>query len=99
MSEQSFEEMLNASVKTVRSGEVVEGTVFDVKPDQIILNIGTKADGILTRDEYSNDSSVDLTTVAKPGDTMEVKVLKVNDSEGQIFVSYKKLAAEKKAAL
>ncbi len=95
MSEQSFEEMLNASVKTVRSGEVVEGTVFDVKPDQIILNIGTKADGILTRDEYSNDSSVDLTTVAKPGDTMEVKVLKVNDSEGQVFVTYKRLAAEK----
>ena len=95
MSEQSFEEMLNASVKTVRSGEVVEGTVFDVKPDQIILNIGTKADGILTRDEYSNDSSVDLTTVVKPGDTMEVKVLKVNDSEGQVFVTYKRLAAEK----
>ena len=95
MSEQSFEEMLNASVKTVRSGEVVEGTVFDVKPDQIILNIGTKADGILTRDEYSNDSSVDLTTVAKPGDTMEVKVLKVNDSEGQVLLTYKRLAAEK----
>ena len=95
MSEQSFEEMLNASVKTVRSGEVVEGTVFDVKPDQIILNLGVKADGILTKDEYSNDSSVDLTTVAKPGDTMEVKVLKVNDSEGQVFVTYKRLAAEK----
>ena len=95
MSEQSFEEMLNASVKTVRGGEVVEGTVFDVKPDQIILNLGVKADGILTRDEYSNDSSVDLTTVAKPGDTMEVKVLKVNDSEGQVFVTYKRLAAEK----
>ena len=41
MSEQSFEEMLNASVKTVRSGEVVEGTVFDVKPDQIILICNT----------------------------------------------------------
>ena len=96
MSEQSFEELLNEDgIKTVRSGDVVEGTVFDVKPDQIILNIGTKADGILTRDEYSNDSSVDLTTVAKPGDTMEVKVLKVNDSEGQVFVTYKRLAAEK----
>ena len=97
MSEQSFEEMLNAmdDTVTVRSGQVVEGTVFEVKPDQIILNLGVKADGILTKDEYSNDSSVDLTTVAKPGDKMEVKVLKVNDSEGQVFVTYKRLAAEK----
>ena len=88
--------MLDAQEKiNVRSGEVVEGTVFDVKPDQIILNLGVKSDGILTKDEYSNDSSVDLTAVAKPGDTMEVKVLKVNDSEGQIFVTYKRLAAEK----
>ena len=74
---------------------MVEGTVIDVKPDQIILNIGYKADGILTRNEYSNDSSVDLTTVAKEGDTMEVKVLKVNDGDGQVILTYKRLAAEK----
>ena len=97
MSEQSFEEMLNAmdETVTVRSGQIVTGTVFEVKPDQIILNLGVKADGILTKDEYSNDNSVDLTTVAQPGDTMEVKVLKVNDSEGQVFVTYKRLQAEK----
>ncbi|MBD9335335.1 MAG: 30S ribosomal protein S1, partial [[Ruminococcus] faecis] len=77
-------------------GEVVKGTVIDVKPDEIILNIGYKADGILTRSEYSNDSAnVDLTTVAKVGDTMETKVLKVNDGEGQVLLTYKRLAAEK----
>ena len=54
-------------------GEVVEGIVIDVKEDEIILNIGYKADGILTKNEYGNDSSIDLTTVVKPGDTMEVK--------------------------
>ncbi|MEE1113812.1 MAG: 30S ribosomal protein S1 [Eubacterium sp.] len=87
--------MLNASFKTLRNGEVEEGTVIDVKPEQIVLNIGYKADGILTRNEYSNDPSVDLTTVAQPGDTMEVKVLKVNDGEGQVLLTYKRLAAEK----
>ena len=50
---------------------------------------------IFTKSEYSNDSSVDLTTVVKPGDTMEVKVLKVNDGEGQVLLTYKRLAAEK----
>ncbi|MCH1983592.1 30S ribosomal protein S1 [Ruminococcus sp. OA3] len=95
MSELSFEQMLEESFKTIRNGEVVEGTVIDVKPDEIILNIGYKADGILTRSEYTNEPNVDLTTIAQPGDTMEVKVLKVNDGEGQVLLTYKRLAAEK----
>ncbi len=94
MSEMSFEQMLDESFKTIRNGEVVEGTVIDVKPDEIILNIGYKSDGIITRNEYSNDP-VDLTTVVKVGDTMEAKVLKVNDGEGQVILSYKHLALEK----
>ena len=95
MSELSFEQMLEESFKTIHNGEVVEGTVIDVKPDEIILNIGYKADGIITKNEYTNDSSVVLTDVVKPGDTMEAKVLKVNDGEGQVTLTYKRLAAEK----
>ena len=59
------------------------------------MNIGYKADGIITRNEYSNDSNLDLTTVVSVGDTMEAKVLKVNDGEGQVLLTYKRLAAEK----
>lgn len=95
MSEMSFEQMLDAYEKTIRNGEVVEGTVIDVKPDEIILNIGYKSDGIITRNEYTNEPNVDLTTVVKPGDTLEAKVVKVNDGEGQVLLSYKRLAAEK----
>ena len=95
MSEMSFEQMLEESLKTIRNGEVVEGTVIGVKPDEIILNIGYKSDGIITRNEYTNESNVDLTTLVKVGDTMEAKVLKVNDGEGQVILTYKRLAAEK----
>ena len=95
MSENSFEQMLEESLKTIRNGEVVEGVVIGVKPDEIILNIGYKADGIITRSEYTNESNVDLTTLVKEGDTMEAKVLKVNDGEGQVVLTYKRLAAEK----
>ncbi len=95
MSELTFEQMLEDSFKTIRNGEVVDGTVIDVKPDEIVLNIGYKADGIVTRSEYTNDASVDLTTVVSVGDTMTVKVLKVNDGEGQVLLTYKRLAAEK----
>ena len=95
MSEMSFEQMLEESFKTIRNGEVVEGTVIDVKPDEIVLNIGYKSDGIITRNEYTNEANVDLTTLVSVGDTMEAKVLKVNDGEGQVLLTYKRLAAEK----
>ena len=95
MSELSFEQMLDETFKTIRNGEVVEGTVIDVKEDQIILNIDYKADGIITRSEYSNDQNLDLRTVVHPGDTMEAKVLKLNDGDGQVLLSSKRLAADK----
>ena len=95
MSELTFEQMLEESLKTIRNGEVVDGTVIDVKPDEIVLNIGYKADGIITRSEYTNDSKADLTTMVSVGDPMTVKVLKVNDGEGQVLLTYKRLAAEK----
>jgi ribosomal protein S1 len=93
--EQTFEQMLEASFKTIHTGEVVEGTVIDVKPDTAILNIGYKSDGILTRNEYTNDSSVDLTQVLEIGQTLDVKIVKVNDGDGQVILSYKRLAAER----
>ena len=49
MSELTFEQMLEESLKTIHAGEVVEGTVIDVKPDEIVLNIGYKSDGILPK--------------------------------------------------
>ena len=87
--------MLEDSFKTIRNGEVVDGTVIDVKPDEIILNIGYKADGIISRSEFTNEPNVDLTTLVKAGDKMSAKVLKVNDGEGQVLLTYKRLAAEK----
>ena len=93
-----FEQLLmeeEKSLKSIKTGDTVEGVVFDVKPDEIILNIGSKSDGILTRNEYTNEPGVDLTTVVKVGETMTVKVVKVNDGEGQVVLSYKRLAAER----
>ncbi|MBD5444714.1 MAG: 30S ribosomal protein S1 [Lachnospiraceae bacterium] len=95
MSELTFEQMLEDSLKTIHTGEVVEGTVIDVKPDEIVLNIGYKSDGILTKNEYTNEPNVDMTAIVKPGDKMEVKVLKVNDGEGQVLLTYKRLAADR----
>ena len=90
-----FEQLLEESLVTIHNGEIVEGTVIGVKDNEIILNIGYKADGILTKNEYSNNTDVDLTSEVKPGDTMTVKVLKVNDGEGQVLLTYKRLQQDK----
>ena len=95
MAEMSFEQMLEESLKTIRSGEVVTGKVIDVKEDEIVLNIGYKSDGIISRSEYTTDSNLDLRTVVHVGDDMEAKVVKVNDGEGQVALSYRRLQAEK----
>ena len=96
MSELTFEQLLEADdVKTIHTGEVVTGKVIDVKPDEIVLNIGYKSDGILPKSEYSNDATVDLMQAVKVGDTLDVKVLKVNDGDGQVALTYKRLAADR----
>lgn len=93
MSEENFAELLEESLVTIHNGEIVEGTVIGVKEDEIILNIGYKADGIITRNEYSNQP-VDLTSAVKVGDKMQAKVLKVNDGDGQVLLTYKRIAIE-----
>ena len=90
-----FEQLLEESLVTIHNGEIVEGTVISVKEDEIVLNIGYKADGIITRNEYSNKAGIDLREEVKEGDTMSAKVLKVNDGEGQVLLTYKRLAMDK----
>ena len=102
MSELSFEELLKQSEENegkIKPGSIVEGKVIDVKPEEIVVDIQYKADGIITRNEYSNTPNIDLTTVVKVGDPITVKVIKTNDGEGQVLLSYKRVAAEKSYAM
>ncbi|MBR4514897.1 MAG: bifunctional 4-hydroxy-3-methylbut-2-enyl diphosphate reductase/30S ribosomal protein S1 [Lachnospiraceae bacterium] len=101
MAEESFEELLKASEEKeskIKPGSIVEGKIINVKPDEITVDIQYKADGIITRNEYSSTPNLDLTTVAKEGDPITVKVIKTNDGEGQVLLSYRRVAAEKSYA-
>lgn len=96
MSEKSFEQLLEEEkVVKISNGDVVEGIVLGVKEEEIIVNIGYKSEGIITRSEYTNTPNLDLRTVVTVGEVMQVKILKVNDGEGQVALTYKRLAAEK----
>jgi len=93
MSEKSFEELLNdEETVSIKKGKIIDGKVISVKPDEMVVDIHYKSDGILTAAEYSN-SPVDLTTVVKEGDPITVEVIKPNDGEGSVLLSYKSILA------
>lgn len=89
-----FEESL-AEENRISQGKIVKGTVIDVKDDEIILNINYKADGIITKAEYSNDPSISLKDKVHVDDVIEAKVIKTNDGDGQVLLSVKRVVAEK----
>ena len=91
MSEMSFEELLNQSMKEIRPGEQVTGRVISVHKDYAALNIGYKADGIIKNYDYSREQDLDLTKVLNVGDELTVIVKKLNDGEGQVVLSRKEL--------
>jgi len=89
---QSFEEMLEESFKKpLHSGKIVKGTVIKVSPTEVTVDLGYKSDGIITRQEFTDDPSADITQLCKPGDTFDVFVIRVNDGDGNVLASKKKL--------
>ena len=95
---EDFGTMFEASLaeeSRISVGKIVKGTVIDVKDDEIILNINYKADGIITKNEYSNDMNISLKDKVQIGETIEAKVIKTNDGDGQVLLSVKRVAAEK----
>ena len=87
----SFEEAFEKTLRTIRAGQVITGTVVQVTSNEVCVNIGYKADGIISRDEFSSDPSADLLMEAHEGDEMEVEILKINDGEGNVLLSRKNL--------
>ena len=89
---QSFEEMLDESLhKPLHSGRVVKGTVIRVTPTEVTVDLGYKSDGIITRNEFTDDPAADITQLTKPGDVFDVFIIRVNDGDGNVLASKKKL--------
>ena len=93
-SSQSFEEMLNESFVTLHTGDVVKGTVIQVTPGEITVNLGYKSDGIISKNEFIDDPNAELQELVSPGDVIEVLVMRVNDGDGNVLVSKRRLEAQ-----
>ena len=89
--EENFEELLEQSIKTLNTGDKVIGTVTGISNTEVQVDLGTKHAGYIPYDEVSADSSVKPEDVLKVGDQVEVFVVRVNDQEGTVQLSKKKL--------
>ena len=89
--EESFAELLEQSIKTLNTGDKVIGTVTRIGNTEVQVDLGTKHAGYIPYDEVSNDPTVKAEDILKVGDEIEVFVVRVNDQEGTVQLSKKKL--------
>ena len=89
--EENFAELLEQSIKTLNTGDKVVGTVTSIGNTEVQVDLGTKHAGYIPYDEVSTDSSVKPEDILKVGDEIEVFVVRVNDQEGTVQLSKKKL--------
>ena len=91
VTEESFEALLENSIKTLNTGDKVLGTVTAIGSTEIQVDLGTKHAGYIPYDEVSADPTVKPEEILKKGDEIEVFVVHVNDQEGTVMLSRKKL--------
>ena len=87
----SFAEELEKSLVSLKTGDIVKGVVIGITPTEVYVDLGSKADGIIPVGELTEDPSVSPEDIVKVGDEIDVFVVRVNDVEGTIKLSKKKL--------
>jgi len=92
---ESFEEMLEKSIKTLHTGEKVTGVVTSITSTEVSVDLGTKQSGYIPISEFTDDANSNIDDIIKVGDTIETFVMRVNDVEGMVMLSKKRLDAIK----
>ena len=92
---ENFMEEIEKSMNKFYPGDIVTGTVMDINETEVVLNLGYKSDGIIPKEELSNDASINPKEFLEVGDNVEVYIIKLDDGEGNVLVSKKRVDAEK----
>ena len=79
---ENFAELLESSLKTLNTGDIVEGVITSISPNEIHVDLGTKTTGVIVHDKATDDPSAKLDELYKVGDTIKAKVVKVSDIDG-----------------
>ena len=95
VTEESFEAMLEESLKNLNTNERVKGIVVSIDPTAVYVDVGRKQTGYIPADELSNDTTLAPEDVVKVGDEIELLIMKTNDQEGTIMLSKRRVDAQK----
>ncbi len=93
--EESFEALLEESLKNLNTNERVMGTVLSIAPNEVQVDVGRKQTGFIPVAELSNDPNAKPEDVVKVGDEIELLIMKTNDQEGTIMLSKRRVDAQK----
>ena len=87
-----FEEELNASLKQIHEGDVITGTVIDVTEDEVILDLKYYTEGVIRKEDFSTDPTLNLKEAVQIGDEISATVVRRDGGQGQIMLSKKEAA-------
>ena len=90
-SEKTFDELLEDSIRTINNGDTVSGYVVSITPTEVTVDLGTKHSGYIPVTEFTNDGELKVEDVVHVGDVIEACVVRVNDVEGTVMLSKKRL--------
>ena len=93
--EESFAEMLEKSIKTLHTGDKVTGVVTEINPTEVCVDLGTKHAAYIPLDQLTDDPNAKPEDLVKVGDEIETFVVRVNDQEGVVTLSKKRLDSVK----
>src|SRR5438046_7473255 len=85
----SMEEALKQSDKRFTAGQIVKGTIIEVRPKEVLVDIGYKSEGSVPANEFEDIKS------AKVGDEIDVLIEKLEDKDGMVVLSKEKAEFKK----
>ena len=89
--EEDFQQAIDSSIRRIRPGQIVTGTVIGITENEVLVNVGYKSDGYIPRAEFPADGELDV----QEGEQIDVEVVKVNDGEGNVLLSRKNVQSKK----
>ncbi|MBK5242411.1 30S ribosomal protein S1 [Clostridium sp.] len=81
---------IEESMVKINSGDIVRGTVISVNEEEVHVNIGYMTDGVIAKEEMSNEKEINPVDVVKVDDEIFVYIMKINDGEGNVLLSKKR---------
>ena len=90
--EQSFEDLFESSLKELHSGNVVKGTIVQVNPDSVIVDVGGKSEGVIPVNEFTDEQGQ---IEVKVGDVFDVLIESTENENGLISLSKEKADRQK----